>query len=833
MTMLIGDCETNGLIEQATKFHCLCFSPSTSNKFYIFCDLEELSNYDQEQFKTDNVDPIFFPTDDYVKLLNSPKTTGICVHNIYGYDLKVWKKLSGIDYDWKSINERELELVDSLVWSQYLYPDRPIPQGCKGAHGLQAWGVRLGIAKPIIEDWSDQPLDVYINRVIEDVRINKAVYFALQKEIQDVAIDNGTKKGQWVLPLKMANKTRYLMELQTDTGVCFDIQGAKDLVERIDKEMKEIEDEIEPRLGERVLPKSQQPNFPSNPFKKAFDYSKPFTKKGGLKKPVKEYLNKIGIQEDKMEEYIKGMFIKQNTDGCVISENKIEELLPKHPDLLSAAAITYCEKFDIIDKKQQLSEIEMINDLIKKGFYDNYPPKEITEKLKLQHKKDVKIFLIKELNWKPTLWKARNILIDSSTKKKLPKEKTEQKLDAYIKEFRDSVYWPFILKELGYSEKSKVDPDSKSFREKCLKNGRNLIAAPQYTDQRGKLCPNLKKIDEDTAKKICKWLSLQNRRNTILSENETGWLANPRLQDDGRLPAGASGITNTMRMKHSIVVNVAKPKDHVVLGKEMRGLFIPRENYYLVGGDGSSLEARIMAHYTWPFDGGEYAKAILEGDWHTTMAKAYSDAAGFEINRDDGKNASYAIIYSVQAQKLSKMLSVSPEVAQKIIDAFYEVNYGLAKSKEAVIKYWEATGKKYIQTIDGSKIWVRSQHSAQNALFQSTGSRIMDWAGCWTHDMIVKERLNYFRVLYQHDEYQGEHHKDEIEIKWYDEEPGQYRDGKQYSKAKEIDGKYVQCYSRAGELVVKGIEEAGKYFNMNLPMPGEYLVSKLGWRGTH
>ena len=193
MNLYIGDCECDGLIEQATKFHCLCFSPIDSNKFYIFCDMEELSNHNTDQFKTENVDPIFFPTNDYIKLLNSPNTIGICVHNIYGYDLKIWKKLSDIKYDWKSINGRNLDIIDSLVQSQYLYPDRPIPKGCKGAHSLQAWGVRLGLTKYQVEDWSDQPLNVYINRVIEDVRINKAVYFALQKEIADVALPKRSK----------------------------------------------------------------------------------------------------------------------------------------------------------------------------------------------------------------------------------------------------------------------------------------------------------------------------------------------------------------------------------------------------------------------------------------------------------------------------------------------------------------------------------------------------------------------------------------------------------------------------------------------------------------
>src|SRR6056297_2315473 len=268
----VGDCETDGLIDEVTKFHCIGFTPveKDDNRFFLFCDLEDLSNYDQDQFKSECVDPIFFPTEDYLKLLNSPKTTGICLHNVLGYDLPVFRKLSGIEYDWRSINGRPVEIIDSLVWSQYLWPDREIPKGLKGAHGLEAWGVRTGIGKPQVQDWSEQPLSVYLHRMIEDIRINKAAYYMLLKEKNDLAIPNGKKKGQWDLPLKMAHKTRYLMQHQEEMGAVFD---------------------VEPKLGERELSKAQQPKFPSQPWKKPFDYKSPFKAKGGLKKPVDDYLD--------------------------------------------------------------------------------------------------------------------------------------------------------------------------------------------------------------------------------------------------------------------------------------------------------------------------------------------------------------------------------------------------------------------------------------------------------------------------------------------------------------------------------------------------------------
>ena len=51
-----------------------------------------------------------------------------------------------------------------------------------GQHGLKAFGVRLGILKPEVEDWVNQPIEVYLHRCEEDVKINEATYEALLEE---------------------------------------------------------------------------------------------------------------------------------------------------------------------------------------------------------------------------------------------------------------------------------------------------------------------------------------------------------------------------------------------------------------------------------------------------------------------------------------------------------------------------------------------------------------------------------------------------------------------------------------------------------------------------
>jgi len=61
------------------------------------------------------------------------------------------------------------KVVDTLALSWYLYPNRI-------QHGLGSWGEDFGIPKPLVEDWEDQPIEVYLNRVEEDVKINTKLW---------------------------------------------------------------------------------------------------------------------------------------------------------------------------------------------------------------------------------------------------------------------------------------------------------------------------------------------------------------------------------------------------------------------------------------------------------------------------------------------------------------------------------------------------------------------------------------------------------------------------------------------------------------------------------
>ena len=149
------------------------------------------------------------------------------------------------------------------------------------------------------------------------------------------------------------------------------------------------------------------------------------------------------------------------------------------------------------------------------------------------------------------------VIVDKDTKKQHPEHIIDKNVAEYIEEVKESQYKGFILKELEWTGKDdNITLSSDRFRKHVKSNGRNVPTTPQIRDQFGKICENLEEMEGEFAKKIVKWLSLRNRRNVIKSEKGTGWLNNPRLQRDGRLPAGQSGTTNTHRYKHRVVNRV-------------------------------------------------------------------------------------------------------------------------------------------------------------------------------------------------------------------------------------------------------------------------------------
>jgi DNA polymerase I-like protein with 3'-5' exonuclease and polymerase domains len=275
--------------------------------------------------------------------------------------------------------------------------------------------------------------------------------------------------------------------------------------------------------------------------------------------------------------------------------------------------------------------------------------------------------------------------------------------------------------------------------------GKKEPTSPKFTDMNKNLCPNLEKLGEKVSfiKGVSTWLSYRNRRNVILSDNGTGLLANSRLSRDGRLSASADTIgTNTGRFAHRVVANI--PRVTSLYGSEMRSLFTVDDDCLMVGWDASGLEARIEAHYTYPYDQGAYARELLEGDVHTKNAEA------FKCDRNTAKTVKYAVTYGAQAAKLASTLDVSEAEGQRIFDSFWEGNPALAKLKSALLSHWKGNDRQFIKGLDGRKVMTRTEHSVLNSLFQSGGIICMKTAMVLWDQWVKEQGLDAAQVIHYH-----------------------------------------------------------------------------------
>jgi hypothetical protein len=139
MKFTVFDLEADGLLDSLTKLHCLVAHTYENNQLIketIITSPWELANF-----------------------LNTQEI--LVGHNIKRYDFPAIKKVTGYEHKGK--------IIDTLALSWYLYPERK-------EHGLESWGVEIGVAKPFISDWENLSTEDYVNRCKTDVIINTILF---------------------------------------------------------------------------------------------------------------------------------------------------------------------------------------------------------------------------------------------------------------------------------------------------------------------------------------------------------------------------------------------------------------------------------------------------------------------------------------------------------------------------------------------------------------------------------------------------------------------------------------------------------------------------------
>lgn len=229
----------------------------------------------------------------------------------------------------------------------------------------------------------------------------------------------------------------------------------------------------------------------------------------------------------------------------------------------------------------------------------------------------------------------------------------------------------------------------------------------------------------------------------------------------GRIPTFAYTCgANTSRYRHSLVVNIPKAGSGVFFGDQMRSLFTVPPGYVLVGCDAAAIEARIEGHFTARYDGGEYARELLEADIHTKNANSWG------ISRQDAKAPYYALSYQAGPEKISAMLGCGIEKARMIWSRYWDDrpalrdlvsdlesalvqrNFAYRRGNRIIISHKRA----WIRGVDGRKLFVRSPHSLKNTLIQSCGAVLLKSAAIYADKEFKRQKLDARIVINYHDE---------------------------------------------------------------------------------
>ena len=294
-----------------------------------------------------------------------------------------------------------------------------------------------------------------------------------------------------------------------------------------------------------------------------------------------------------------------------------------------------------------------------------------------------------------------------------------------------------------------------------------------------------------------------NKRLGQIIDGKAAWL---KKVEDGRLHGRVMATgTRTGRMSHSSPNLAQVPRVGSFKGSECRALFGPQATGYLVGCDASGLELRTLANRMATFDGGRFAKEVVDGDIHETMRIA----SGLN-SRNHQKTFTYAMLYGAGATKLGTT------VAADLRDAGLPVNQSdskLGKQTHArLVKSLKGLGpllkaakdahsRGFIRLLDGRYVQSASDHSALNTLLQGDGSVVMKQAQFILDGWLRQGDLNYSWNLTIHDEFQ-------------------------------IETDTLKGANAIGVLAAESIRLAGRQLNMKVALDAEYKVGR-NWEETH
>ena len=515
----VGDLESDGLLDIATKLHVLSYQMQDKNVMSFNASSQESRIKAFFQWHIDSETPVVF-------------------HSGIWFDIPLMEKLYGMDLS-------KLMVIDTLPLSWYLNISRK-------KHGLDSFFEDYGIAKPKVDDWENLSYEEYQYRCQEDVRINKALWEDFKNRLVEMYtqvkenIDAGNVGGTRVSEdeeLYIDGLVGLSVDEHIDNILSF-LMFKADCAVLQEKTMWEVDvpylqkSEVELReLTERASKELESVMPPVAKYSIRKPPAKMFKKNGEL--------SAIGGRWNELQELVKSG--EKDAFG------------------------------NLLAKVVQVDEISELTSLA--------PPN-------INSVQQVKDFLTSK-GWIPQTFK-------------------------YVRD--DVVFQEWI--DSKPREGSKRGDWTKWKNSKPV--DRPIAQITVEGDDGKELCPSILELAEDVpeVRALENYSMIKHRLGTV-----QGFLSN--LKSGKFLQARIAGYTNSLRVKHTEIVNL--PKASKPFAEAIRGCLIAGKGKISLGSDMSGIEDRVKAHFVLPHDP-EYVATVSADDYDPHLATALASGS---ITKDE------------------------------------------------------------------------------------------------------------------------------------------------------------------------------------------------------
>jgi DNA polymerase I len=246
MLSLICDIETNGLLHELDRVHCIVLRDVTTGEVHSCADQDG-----------------YFPLQRALDLVS--KADQLVGHNLINFDMRALKKV----YPGLKLNP-DCDIVDTLILSRVLWPELEpvddqkfahIDKKYRGRHSLAAWGERLGVAK--IKFKEEQKKDPDVTNVWAEWSKSMQTYCEgdtlVSLKLHEYFLTQELDPRCHALEHEFAK----VMALQEECGFPFNEKAAFALVNTLKARRAELDSKLQevfpPIVEERISPKTGRP----------------------------------------------------------------------------------------------------------------------------------------------------------------------------------------------------------------------------------------------------------------------------------------------------------------------------------------------------------------------------------------------------------------------------------------------------------------------------------------------------------------------------------------------------------------------------------------------